>query len=841
MKKHIGTITLSALLVFGSDLLSDTNVDNDKVNFNGIGTTISVNNTNSPNRQYELKTNASLRDNEPSSKQKTFSEQPGKMSIRTGNTMFDGLFSLAMNDLKEDSVSSIQNDDYNNGTPISAPNENGFFQTGEKWTYVWTRDTSYSVNLALGLADKLRALNSMEFKISNRRDVSGKPEIIQDTGSGGSWPISTDRVIWSLGAETLLQYLDGNEWKQFFNKAYPAIINTIEADRKVVYDKSDGLYRGETSFLDWREQTYPQWTSSKTVHIGMSKALSTNVCHYIILNLASELAKKAGSGDSGKYAKWASDLKDAINKNFWLKDVGLYSMFLTTDFDQAPTHKYDLMGESLAILSGVASDSQAKSTVSNYPNSEVGVPVIFPQQPDTPIYHNRAIWPFATAYYLRAAKKAMNAAAVNHNILSLITASAINLSNMENAEFLTLSNWYNDSSYSGPVVNSQRQLWSVAGYLSMAIDIIYGQEANESGIRFNPFITKKLRNTIFNNSDKLYLYNLPYKNKLIDVTVSLPPSSSVTSGYYKIKGITLNSKNISPDKFISSNELADKNNIEITLEDASTPPGSVNIVKNTGDWREYYAPKDASLDNIYIENGLIKLEFSSNGEQGVVYNIYRNNEKAASGISGNTWIDPNSGDYKDNTYFYAVESQFTDSHKHTSQHSEVQAYWPDESIDIVNAGDSRMTSPQNASISNQHGRECYNNWGTPNDTLVIKYSPQTSGDYSLQIVYANSMGPINTGITCCVKKITVKCDNSVVMESYVVMPHLANWDTWGDSSYSSEFKMVTGKNYQITISDFRNMSYFTSNSTYGGSGGWEGINNRCNLQGIKILKLSSNM
>jgi hypothetical protein len=33
----------------------------------------------------------------------------------------------------------------------------------------------------------------------------------------------------------------------------------------------------------------------------------------------------------------------------------------------------------------------------------MGAPVIWPQQQDMPVYHNRAIWPFVTAYGLKAA------------------------------------------------------------------------------------------------------------------------------------------------------------------------------------------------------------------------------------------------------------------------------------------------------------------------------------------------------------------------------------------------------------------------------------------------------
>ncbi len=67
--------------------------------------------------------------------------------------------------------------------------------------------------------------------------------------------------------------------------------NTAEHDRRVVFDPNDGLYRGEQSFLDWREQSYPAWVATDTVHIGMSKALSTNVAHHALLDITASLAE----------------------------------------------------------------------------------------------------------------------------------------------------------------------------------------------------------------------------------------------------------------------------------------------------------------------------------------------------------------------------------------------------------------------------------------------------------------------------------------------------------------------------------------------------------------------
>ena len=82
------------------------------------------------------------------------------------------------------------------------------------WTYVWTRDTSYAVDLGLAQINPQVAKNSLLFKISTHRNTTGPgagtTEIVQDTGSGGSWPVSTDRVVWARAAFELLKYLDGD-------------------------------------------------------------------------------------------------------------------------------------------------------------------------------------------------------------------------------------------------------------------------------------------------------------------------------------------------------------------------------------------------------------------------------------------------------------------------------------------------------------------------------------------------------------------------------------------------------------------------------------------------------
>jgi len=121
---------------------------------------------------------------------------------RTASPLFDGLFAMAQDDLKQDSVTAIRDDAFDHGRAIPCH----CFETGEKWHYVWTRDLAYSVDLGLWRFDPARSRNGLLFKLSDVRakDVSQGLYPMQDTGSGGSWPISTDRVVWFLGARHLL-------------------------------------------------------------------------------------------------------------------------------------------------------------------------------------------------------------------------------------------------------------------------------------------------------------------------------------------------------------------------------------------------------------------------------------------------------------------------------------------------------------------------------------------------------------------------------------------------------------------------------------------------------------
>ena len=362
------------------------------------------------NRVFELTTTAARRDNP--SRQRRIEERPTDPHLLTGSPLFDALFAQAVDDARLNAVSSIRDGAYRHGEPIPCD----CYQTGEKWTYVWTRDASYATHLGLAVLDPERAATTLLYKVSPFRDgltlpeelPAGSLQIVQDTGSGGSWPVSTDRVSWAFGAEALLGTLHGDARAAFAETAYRALSGTIEADRLAVFDAADGLYRGEQSFLDWRDQTYAPWAIDDLTTIATSKALSTNVCHYKALDFLARLASERGDkAKADRYAGWAAELRVAIDRGFWLEGMGLYASITTPDSPARPVEKFDMLGLALAILTGVTGRDRARRILASYPHVPFGVPVYYPAQPDIFCYHKPGH--LALRHRLRAAGRRRDA------------------------------------------------------------------------------------------------------------------------------------------------------------------------------------------------------------------------------------------------------------------------------------------------------------------------------------------------------------------------------------------------------------------------------------------------
>lgn len=793
-------------------------------------------------RTYTLESTAMRRDSFPASP-RVVAERGEMPTLRSGSDLLDALFALALDEVREASVASISDGGFDSGAALACPS-GGCFETGRLWTYVWTRDTSYSVDLSLASLDPLRALNSISFKLSERRGGGGE-QIVQDTGSGGSYPVSSDRVVWALGAARLLPELEGSAHDALRDRAYAALAATLAHDREVVFDAETGLYRGETSFLDWREQTYPAFTAADVAPIADSEALSTNVLHLEALRTAALLAGERGdAAEQSRLEGLADALGARIHATFWDEAAGELSAFTPGTLDRAPVRRRDLLGTALAILSGTIDETEGRRALSAYPHFALGAPVIAPQQQLTPIYHDRAEWPFVTAYEALAAREVRHAGAMTHALRTLVHGAALGLSNVENHEVPTGLPYVADGAYSGPVVSSQRQLWSVAGFVGAIARGLFGVEAHEDGLHVAPYVPADVVSEHFAGQSTVTLVGWPARGHRVTVVLHLPSTSAPAGGEYLASALRLDgSPSASPVPWTA---LRDASRIDVDLVAGAGTASVVRLV-DPSDWRDEFGPRTPAVASLGVEGTSLRVAFDLGGETAsdVTVAVYRDGVRIAEGLTSASYLDASVDATSGRSPCYAIETCFAGhggAPPNCSQHSAASCFWgaSGERVTVIDATHFVATGGSPAS---DHGRFHYEAWGDAGHRLdVAGVRPPRTGDYLLQLSYGNGTGPISTGITCAVKRILVEDEttHAIVGSGVIVMPQLGDWDRWAgstfvrvslDASRTYHFAIV-GDDTTVNMSAFEHFARYT-----GGAGGASGELERVNVAELRLLAL----
>ena len=765
----------------------------------------------------------------PSIRERVLEERRGQSWVRTGNALFDGLYALALDDARLDSVAQIQDAAFNSGLPIACL----CFETGEKWHYVWTRDVSYAIGLSLAWFDPERARNSLLFKQSGVRaemlseGVAPVQVVAQDTGSGGSWPISTDRVVWIHAAVATLRQLPAREARAFAERVWPVARDTLAQDRQYVFDPLVGLYRGETSFLDWREQTYPQWTRADTLYIAESYSLSTNVLHYVALLDAADLARRRHDAGAARFDSQARALRAAVNAHFWQEDAGTYASYLGGgtggELRPVPAAAYDLLGLALSIIHGVADDGQARRILQSYPVTAAGPPVIWPEQQDVAIYHNRALWPFVTAYALQAAKRAQHAELFARDAESLLRGAALSLSNMENFEYLTQQGRVEDGALSGPVINSPRQLWSVGGYLNMVVSGLFGLSDEAEGLSVRPYLPGRLAHELFAGQREISLHGLTYAGGTINLSLKLPATWSNEASLEAESPQTLHWPPARPH---STRTVV----VSLVARAALRQPLKLLEVRNpqaltSVERRAVYAPRQPQL----ISGEREPPDFSGL-EANSTLQIYRDG-KLLGADSDAAQNVPQPG-----AHCYFATQRYGDSGLVSLPSREVCRVAAADTQQFL-AADGSLEATDHHPVSRLEGRGQYANWGGPAQELFVRFTARTAGPEQLRVEYANAQGPINTGITATVKMLQASCEGAPEQQGAVVMPHLSDWRTYGWSS-RFVFNAASGQHCTIHLRDGFNMSYLEHFRLYtAGRGGATGALNRASISAVRIERI----
>jgi hypothetical protein len=130
-------------------------------------------------------------------------------------------------------------------------------------------------------------------------------------------------------------------------------------------------------------------------------------------------------------------------------------------------------------------------------------------------------------------------------------------------------------------------------------------------------------------------------------------------------------------------------------------------------------------------------------------------------------------------------------------------------------------------------------WGRPTQELRSQFLPRASGWYRLTLKYANTHGPINTGITAAVKTVTARCGGEADQVGSVAMPHLGELNSWGFST-GFFFQASGGEGCELRIGDGFNMSYLSHFARYtGGQGGVSGVLNRGDIAAARVELIRS--
>ncbi len=637
----------------------------------------------------------------------------------SGSNMPDAIYNMALEEME------------------NAVEPDSTFRTGKEWAGVWTRDISYSIILSMAYLQPKVAKNSLLKKVKNGR-------IIQDTGTGGAYPNSTDRIVWAIAAWELYKATGDRDWLE---QAYTIIKNSIDDDIANAQDKVTGMMRGESSFLDWREQTYPKWM--QPADIFESECLGTNAVHYkanmVLAEMAGLLNKAA---EAKKYTLNANRIKNGVNRYLWMPDKGYYAQYLYGNNFKRASPKSESLGEALSVLFGIADNTKQQSVISKTPVTSFGLPCIFPQIMDIPPYHNNAVWPFVQSYWAQAAAKAGNEKSVLESISAIYRAAALFVTNKEN---FVIAN----GDYKGTVINSSNMLWSISGNIGLVHKIIFGIEFQSDGLLFHPFVPEALKG-------KRSLTNFTFRNAILNIELD---------GFgNKIQSFLVDGK-LQPVAFIPAN-ITGTHTIKIILEN-NKPGGETNQVENHISLATPLAEIKVNVISWPAINGAAQYLVLKNGKE-----FLKTNE---------THIQLIESDYAE----YQVIAK--DAQGYESFASQPVVYGKNKPF-LIEA--ESIVSKTDFTYEGFSGNGFIEISKHKNTIVQIPVMIMEDGEYVISFKYANGNGPTNTENKCGIRTLR----EGKTFLGTVIFPQrgVNEWSNWG---FSNPVKLSLKKgSHMITLS-----------------------------------------
>lgn len=646
--------------------------------------------------------------------------------LSSGSVLQDAIYNMALDEM------------------VNAVEPDSTLRTGKAWGGVWTRDVSYSIILSMSYMQPRASMYSL------KRKVNDAGYIIQDTGSGGAWPVSTDRAIWAVAAYEIYLATGDQEWLEY---AYPIIKRSLEADYAAAHDAETGLMHGETSFIDWRTQSYPRWMQMPD--ITASSALGTSAVHSRAWDALSQMATLLGDNKAASdYKAKSQGIAEAINAHLWMPDKGYYAMYNYGQYFPILNPASETLGESLAVLWNIADGQRADSVVALSPMTPYGPPIFHPVIPDVRPYHNNAAWPWVSSFRAMAAAKQHNEEALIDAMASIYRPAALFCTNKENLRL--------DNGDIATELNSSNMLWCLAGNIALTHRILFGINHDLGEINFKPFVPEQL-------AARRTLSNFRYRDMILDITVD-GHGDSITS--FTVDG--------HPHKhWIGAQELKGRHSVAISL----APSGSISREINR-------IPAHTTLPHpvAWIDGDMLEwnpVEYTS-------YYVILVDGEPVDTVNTVTYPITRKADYQ--VIAYDEQGYPSFASKPVSNREVIKIQLPGE----VTEAKSPEMCHRTESISGYTGTG-FVETDHQHSTIEIPFDVTEPGTYFIALRYTNGNGPISTANKAALRQADIDGTRAGV----IVMPQRGdgNWSDWGTSTALKVYLNAGHHTLKLTLPD----------------------------------------
>jgi len=334
------------------------------------------------------------------------------------------------------------------------------------WGYPepYTRDLMFSI-FGIAVSENQKLLESirkvLETLAKNQTERGHIPSLVHDKEDRGS---SDSTPLFLMGVGIFRKVSGEND---FLKDPVEKSLNWMEYQ-----SPSDRYLVAQQPTSDWRDE---QWVT------GYGLFVNTLVYSYLRLLGKNDKADRMHS-EMSRFTITGGTMHRHVHEGLVMKHKPYYAFW---SYKIHSSERFDLLGNSLAILSGIASHSRAEEMISwiedecaalrNIGELAVDLPPNFfpyikPEDPDwhpryeiynkPGEYHNGGIWPFVCGFYVAALVAAKKYTLAREKLVSL--THLIKISNSAKVDF-GFNEWI--KAQNGFPMGQDWQTWSAALYL----------------------------------------------------------------------------------------------------------------------------------------------------------------------------------------------------------------------------------------------------------------------------------------------------------------------------------------------------------------------------------------